>query len=46
LKASRSKSYIDSIKKSGLEKKNDEAYLLNSGKKLNDEISKIQNKIE
>lgn len=43
LKASRSRSQIDSIKKSTLGPNDD---VLRSGKKLNDEISKIQRKIE
>lgn len=45
LRASRSKSQIDSIRKSSLGG-NDNGSVLKSGKKVSDEISKIQRKIE
>lgn len=45
LKGSRSRSQIDSFKKSTLGA-NENSDVLKSGKKLNDEISKIQRKIE
>lgn len=45
LKVSQSKSQIDSIKKSALTANDSNNGVLKSGKKLNDEISKIQKKI-
>jgi hypothetical protein len=45
LKVSQSKSQIDSIKKSTLTA-NESNGVLKSGKKINDEINKIQKKIE
>jgi hypothetical protein len=45
LKGSRSRSQIDSFKKSTLGN-NENSDVLKSGKKLNDEISRIQRKIE